>query len=89
MRQNQEHFCRYIATEVQQRIVVLRGEVVQHYYNKNGEKIASFELAPNTTQVAMSVPVGQWHALEEGSVILECKYGAYELLANCDMQTVV
>ncbi len=37
----------------------------------------------------MSVPVGQWHALEEGSVILECKDGAYELLANCDMQTVV
>ena len=44
-------------------IVVLRGKVVQHYYNDNGEKIASYELATNTAQVAMSVPVGQWHAL--------------------------
>lgn len=69
-------------------IVVLRGKVVQHYYNENGEKVASYELAPNTAQVAMSVPVGQWHALEsleKGSVILECKDGAYEPLADCDI----
>ena len=69
-------------------LVCLRGKVVQHYYNDNGEKIASYELAPNTTQVAMSVPVDQWHALEslvEGSVILECKDGAYESLAEEDI----
>lgn len=68
-------------------IVVLRGKVVQHYYNDNGEKIASYELAPNIAQVAMSVPVGQWHALEsleEGSVIFECKDGAYEPLTEID-----
>ena len=61
-------------------IIVLRGKVVQHYYNDAGEKTASFELAPNSAQVGMSVPVGQWHALEslaEGSVIFECKDGAY------------
>lgn len=66
-------------------IVCLRGKVVQHYYNENGEKVASYELAPNTAQVAMNVPVGQWHALEsleEGSVILECKDGTYEPLAE-------
>lgn len=69
-------------------IVCLRGKVVQHYYNENGEKVASCELAPNTTQVAMSIPVGQWHALEsleKGSVILECKDGAYEPLAAEDI----
>lgn len=69
-------------------IVVLRGKVVQHYYDKLGNKIASYELAPNTSQVAMSVPVGQWHALEsleEGSVILECKDGAYEPLSEKDI----
>ena len=69
-------------------IVVLRGKVVQHYYNDNGEKIASYELAPNTAQVAMSVPVGQWHALEsleDGSVIFECKDGADELFLNIDI----
>lgn len=72
-------------------IVVLRGKVVQHYYNENGEKIASYELAPNTAQVAMSVPVGQWHALEsieEGSVILECKDGAYEPLNESDIMNL-
>ena len=55
-------------------IIVLRGKVVQHYYNDAGKKTASFELAPGSAQVGMSVPVGQWHALEsleEGSVIFE------------------
>ena len=69
-------------------IVVLRGKVVQHYYDENGEKIASYELAPNSLQVAMSVPVDQWHALvclEEGSVIFESKDGSYEPLIEEDI----
>ena len=69
-------------------ISVLRGTVVQHYYNDAGEKTASFELAPNSAQVGMSVPVGQWHALEsleEGSVIFECKDGAYQPLSAEDI----
>lgn len=70
-------------------IVVLRGKVVQHYYDEQGNKISSYELAPNTAQVAMSVPVGQWHALEsleEGSVILECKDGAYAPFTEIDIK---
>ena len=62
-------------------IIVLRGKVVQHYYNDAGEKTASYELAPNSPKVGMSVPAGQWHALEsleEGSVIFECKDGVYQ-----------
>ena len=69
-------------------IIVLRGKVVQHYYDDNGNKTASYELAPNTAQVGMSVPVGQWHALEsleEGSVIFECKDGAYQPLSAEDI----
>ena len=72
-------------------IIVLRGKVVQHYYNDVGEKTASFELAPNSAQVGMSVPVGQWHALEsleEGSVIFECKDGAYQPLSAEDILEV-
>ena len=68
-------------------IIVLRGKVVQHYYDDNGNKIASYELAPNSAQVGMSVPVGQWHALEsleEGSIIFECKDGAYQPLSAED-----
>lgn len=71
-------------------VVVLRGKVVQHYYDDNGNKIDSFVLAPNTANVGMSVPVGQWHALEsleEGSVIFECKDGAYEPLSVDDILT--
>ena len=71
-------------------VVVLRGKVVQHYYDDNGNKIDSFVLAPNTANVGMSVPVGQWHALEsleEGSVIVECKDGAYEPLRVDDIVT--
>ena len=69
-------------------IIVLRGKVVQHYYNDAGEKTASYELAPNSAQVGMSVLVGQWHALEsleQGSVIFECKDGAYQPLSAEDI----
>ena len=72
-------------------IIVLRGKVVQHYYDDNGEKTASYELAPNSAQVGMSVPVGQWHALEsleEGSIIFECKDGAYQPLSAEDILEV-
>ena len=72
-------------------IVVLRGKVVQYYFNDADEKTASYELAPNSAQVGMSVPVGQWHALEsleEGSVIFECKYGAYQPLSAEDILEV-
>ena len=72
-------------------IIVLRGKVVQHYYDDNGNKTASYEFAPNSFQVGMSVPVGQWHALEsleEGSVIFECKDGAYQPLSAEDILDV-
>ena len=72
-------------------IIVLRGKVVQHYYDDNGNKTASYELAPNSAQVGMSVPVGQWHALEsldEESVIFECKDGAYQPLSAEDILEV-
>lgn len=73
-------------------IIVIRGKVVQHYYDDNGNKTASYELAPNSAQVGMSVPVGQWHALEsleEGSIIFECKDGAYQPLSADDILEVV
>ena len=72
-------------------IIVLRGKVVQHYYDDNGNKIASFELASGSAQVGMSVPVGQWHSLEsleEGSIIFECKDGAYQPLSAEDILEV-
>ena len=72
-------------------IIVLRGKVVQHYYNDAGEKIASFVLSPSSEQVGISIPVGQWHALEsleEGSVIFECKDGSYQPLSAEDIMEI-
>ena len=64
---------------------------MQHYYNDAGEKTASFELALNSAQVGMSVPLSQWHALEsleEGSVIFETKDVTYQPLSAEDILEV-
>ena len=63
-------------------VVCLRGRQVWEFYDEL-ERICTdyIELTPNGQVVALNVPAGQWHtvkALESGSVILECKDGAYE-----------
>lgn len=63
-------------------VVCLRGRLVWEFYDEL-ERICTdyIELSPNGPVVALNVPAGQWHtvkALESGSVILECKDGAYE-----------
>ena len=63
-------------------VVCLRGRLVWEFYDEL-ERICTdyIELTPNGQVVALNVPAGQWHtvrALESGSVILECKEGAYE-----------
>lgn len=70
-------------------VVCLRGRLVWEFYDEL-ERICTdyIELTPNGQVVALNVPAGQWHtvkALESGSVILECKDGAYEPLQDCDI----
>lgn len=70
-------------------VVCLRGRLVWEFYDEL-ERICTdyIELSPNGDVVALNVPAGQWHtvrALESGSVILECKEGAYEPLQDCDV----
>ena len=70
-------------------VVCLRGYLVWEFYDEL-ERICTdyIELTPNGQVVALNVPAGQWHtvkALESGSVILECKEGAYEPLQDCDI----
>ena len=67
-------------------VVCLRGRLVWEFYDEQ-LKICTetIELSPNGPIVALNVPKGQWHtvrALESGSVILECKDGAYAPLAE-------
>ena len=79
-------------------VVVLRGRVVEEYYDDAGVLEALYELAAGgdarsvsgMTEVAcaLNIPAGQWHtlrALESGTVILEMKDGAYEPMAECDV----
>ena len=67
-------------------VVCLRGKLVWEFYDES-ERICTdrIELTPTGEVVALNVPKGQWHtvkALESGSVILECKDGAYEPLGE-------
>ena len=73
-------------------VVCLRGRLGWEYYDEL-ERICTdyIELSPNGPVVALNVPAGQWHtvkALESGSVILECKDGAYEPQRPEDVLTV-
>ena len=79
-------------------VVVLRGRVVEEYYDDAGVLVESVVLgdchvadAPRNDMpvaCALNIPAGQWHtlrALESGTVILEMKDGAYEPIQECDI----
>ena len=79
-------------------VVVLRGRVVEEYYDDAGVLVESFVLgdchvadAPRNDvpmAYALNIPAGQWHtlrALESGTVILEMKDGAYEPISPVDI----
>ena len=82
-------------------VVVLRGRVVEEYYDDAGVLVESFVLgdchvadAPRNdvpAASALNIPAGQWHtlrALENGTVILEMKDGAYEPIGAGDVMDV-
>lgn len=69
-------------------VICLRGRLVEEFYDDAGVCTESVELAPDGAVVALNVPMGQWHtirALESGSVILECKDGAYAPIGKEDV----
>ena len=74
-------------------VVVLRGRVVEEYYDDAGVLVESFVLgdchvADAPMAYALNIPAGQWHtlrALESGTVILEMKDGAYEPISPEDI----
>lgn len=70
-------------------VVCLRGRLVWEFYDELERRCTDYiELTPNGEVVALNVPAGQWHtvkALESGSVILECKDGAYEPTSDADV----
>ena len=70
-------------------VVCLRGRLVEEFYDGQGKTCTELiELSPGGPVPAINIPIGQWHtvrSLESGTVILECKDGAYEPLAPEDI----
>ncbi len=69
-------------------VVILRGRGRWNFYDDEGNNTESTVLDANGEVRALSVPKGQWHkteSLESGTVILECKDGAYEPLGEQDI----
>ena len=74
-------------------VVVLRGRVVEEYYDDAGVLVEFFAMgdchvADAPMVYALNIPAGQWHtlrALESGTVIMEMKDGAYEPIGPVDI----
>ena len=72
-------------------VVMLRGKGRWNYYDDNGTLTESFLLSSDGDLRGFSVPKGQWHnaeSLETGTVILECKDGAWQPLAPEDIMEI-
>ena len=69
-------------------VVCLRGRATQYFYDDAGLLVEEVTIAPGSSCVGMSVERGRWHKLvchESGTVILECKDGAYEPIGAEDI----
>lgn len=69
-------------------MIMLRGKGRWNYYDDNGNLTESFIVSADGDIRGISVPQGQWHnceSLESGTVILECKDGAWAPLAPEDV----
>ena len=69
-------------------LVVLRGRVVEEYYDDSGVCYESVEVSPQGPVYALNIPAGTWHtlrSLESGTVILEMKDGAFEPIGDDDV----
>lgn len=69
-------------------VTLLRGKICWHFYDDAGKETESVVLDANGDVRCINVEKARWHSLEcleTGSVILECKEGAYEPLQDEDV----
>ena len=67
-------------------VVCVRGHFEEYFYDESGALVEVVDMVPGG--VVLNVPIGQWHSLkslESGTVLLECKDGAYEPLGAEDI----
>ena len=72
-------------------VVVLRGRVVEEYYDEQGVCYESVVVAPEEPVCALNIPAGVWHnlrSLESGTVILEVKDRAFEPIGPEDIMNL-
>lgn len=72
-------------------VVIIRGKVVQYFYDDEGNVTDSIYMQPGGPTYAMNVPIGQWHrieSLESGTVILEFKNGPYVPITGDDVMGI-
>ncbi len=67
-------------------VVCLRGHFEEYFYDEEGRLTETIDMVPGGTLI--NIPAGQWHSLkslESGTVLLECKDGAWEPLGEEDV----
>ena len=67
-------------------VVCIRGHFEEYFYDVNGQLTDTIDVVPGGTLI--NIPAGQWHnlrSLESGTVLLECKDGAYKPLGEEDI----
>ena len=67
-------------------VVCIRGHFEEYFYDNAGTLIETFDMFPGG--LVVNVPICQWHSLkslESGTVLFECKDGAYEPLGEEDI----
>ena len=69
-------------------MVILRGIARQYFYDNNGNMDEVVTITAGSDCPAMYVEKARWHrieSLESGTVILECKDGAYKTLGEDEL----
>ena len=67
-------------------VVCIRGHFEEYFYDSDGRLTEVIDMYPGGPVI--NIPVGQWHnlkSLESGTVLLECKDGAFEALGEEDV----
>ncbi len=67
-------------------VVCVRGHFEEYLYDGGGVLVETVDMRPGG--VVLNVPAGRWHSLkslESGTVLLECKDGAWEPLGEEDV----
>ena len=71
-------------------VAILRGKICWHFYDDSGKETESVVLDANGDLRCLNVEKGRWHSLEcleSGSVLFECKDGAYAPLGEGEVMS--